>query len=154
MKCKEQRSKFKKISSRGEMSIRSFTLIEVMVVVVILGVLATVVTVSVTDYLVKGKQTAARTEIAQISQALKLHYSETDKYPSTDEGLALLLEPSPAHPNGLMQGDLLDPWGHAYVYVYPGVHGAFDLCSFGANGQEGGTGADTDLCNWDQQGKP
>ena len=132
----------------------AFTLIEVMVVVVILGVLATIVTVSVTDYLVKGKQTAARTEIAQISQALKLFYSESDKYPSTDEGLALLLKPGPAHPNGLLQGDLLDPWGHEYIYVSPGQHNAFDLCSFGANGQEGGLGGDADICNWDQQAKP
>lgn len=125
-----------------------------MVVVVILGVLATIVTVSVTDYLVKGKQTAAKTEIAQIKQALQLFYTEADRYPSTDEGLALLVKPSTAHPNGLLQGDLLDPWGHAYVYVYPGVHGAFDLCSFGANGQEGGLGADEDLCTWDKQSKP
>ncbi len=135
-------------------AIRAFTLIEVMVVVVILGVLATIVTVSVTDYLVKGKQTAAKTEIAQIKQALQLYYTETDRYPSTDEGLALLIKPSTSHPNGLLQGDLLDPWGYAYVYVYPGVHGAFDLCSFGANGQEGGLGADEDLCSWDKQSKP
>ena len=135
-------------------TIQAFTLIEVMVVVVILGVLATIVTVSVTDYLVKGKQTAAKTEIAQIKQALQLYYTETDRYPSTDEGLALLLKPSTSHPNGLLQGDLLDTWGHTYVYVYPGVHGAFDLCSFGANGQEGGLGGDEDLCNWEKQGKP
>lgn len=140
--------------SRSAFRMPAFTLIEVMVVVVILGVLATIVTVSVTDYLVKGKQTAARTEISAIQQALQLYYSETDKYPSTDEGVALLLKPSTSHPNGLLQGDLLDPWGHAYVYVYPGVHGAFDLCSFGANGQEGGLGADVDICTWDKKGKP
>lgn len=144
-------------SSRGlyhsSLAIRAFTLIEVMVVVVILGVLATIVTVSVTDYLAKGKQTAARTEIAAISQALQLHYSETDRYPSTDEGLALLTKASAAHPNGLLQGDLLDPWGNPYVYVYPGLHGAFDLCSLGANNQEGGQAADADLCNWDNQDK-
>lgn len=119
-----------------------------MVVVVIIGVLATVVTVSVTDYLVKGKQNATKAEIAQISNALQLFYTESDRYPDNDEGLVLLTRSSQAHPHGLLQGDLLDPWGHAYVYVYPGVHGAFDLCSFGANGQEGGTGPDTDLCNW------
>jgi len=119
-------------------------------VVVIIGVLATVVTVSVTDYLVKGKQSAARAEIAQISSALQLYFTEHDRYPDTDEGLALLTKPTPSNPHGLLQGDLLDPWGHEYVYVYPGTHGAFDICSYGANGIEGGTGGDSDVCSWEQ----
>ncbi len=119
-----------------------------MVVVVILGILATIVTVSVNDYLIKGKQSAARAEIAQLSNSLQLFYTETDRYPDNDEGLALLTRPSPSHPHGILQGDLLDPWGHAYVYVYPGLHGPFDICSYGANGQEGGMGADTDICSW------
>ena len=122
-----------------------------MVVVVILGVLATVVTVSVTDYLVKGKQNAARTEIAQMSNALQLFYTEVDRYPSTEEGLALLTQPSEGHANGILQGDLMDPWGFTYIYVYPGLHGAFDVCSYGANGQEGGTGGDTDICSWTKE---
>ena len=129
----------------------AFTLVELMVVVVIIGVLATVVTVSVTDYLVKGKQGAAQAEIAQIGNALQLFYLEFDRYPDNDEGLAALKEKSPTHPNGILQGDLLDPWGHQYIYVHPGIHGAFDLCSYGANGQEGGTGADVDLCNWKEE---
>src|SRR5262245_12374514 len=130
---------------------QGFTLVELMVVVVILGVLATVVTVSVTDYLTQGKQSASRAEIAQVTSALNLYYTEHDRYPTSEEGLALLKQSSAAHPNGILQGDLLDPWGHAYVYVHPGVHGAFDVCSFGAGGQPGGTGSETDLCNWDQQ---
>ena len=125
-----------------------------MVVVVIIGLLATVVTVSVTDYLIKGKQSAARAEIAQISNALQLFYTESDRYPDNDEGLELLQKPNSAHPYGILQGDLLDPWGKAYVYVYPGLHGVFDLCSFGANGREGGTGADTDICSWYTTAKP
>ena len=128
---------------------RSFTLVELMVVVVIIGVLATVVTVSVTDYLVKGKQSAARSEIAQISNALQLFYTDKDRYPDNDEGLVLLTKSDESHPHGILQGDLRDPWGNPYVYVCPGLHGAFDLCSYGANGQEGGTGADADICNWD-----
>ena len=119
-----------------------------MVVVVILGILATVVTLSVTDYLVKGKQSAAQAEIAQIGNALTLFYTEFDRYPDNDEGLALLKKTSPTHPHGILQGDLNDPWGRQYIYVYPGLHGAFDLCSYGANGLEGGAGADADLCNW------
>lgn len=127
----------------------AFTLVEVMVVVVIIGVMATVVTVSVTDFLVKGKQSAAKTEISQISGALQLFFTEHDRYPGTDEGLALLTQATPTNPHGVLQGDLQDPWGHDYIYVYPGVHGPFDLCSYGANGIEGGTGGDSDLCSHD-----
>jgi general secretion pathway protein G len=125
-----------------------------MVVVVILGLLATIVTVSVNDYLLKGKQSTARAEIAQISNALQLFYSEFDRYPDNDEGLALLQKPSKSHPHGILQGDVLDPWGKSYVYVHPGLHGPFDICSYGANGREGGTGADSDICSWDSAAKP
>jgi general secretion pathway protein G len=131
----------------------AFTLVELMVVVVILGVLATVVTVSVTDYLTKGKQSAAKTEIAQMRNAVQLFFTEHDRFPTTEEGLTLLKQSSPAHPNGILQGDLLDPWGNEYVYVYPGLHGAFDICSYGANKQEGGTGADADVCSWEEATK-
>ncbi len=129
-----------------------FTLVELMVVVVIIGVMATVVTISVSDYLVTGKQTAARTELAQLSSALELFYTENDRYPSNDEGLAKLKEKTPQHPNGILQGDLQDPWGHEYVYVYPGIHATFDVMSYGADGQEGGTGADLDIVSWDLAG--
>ncbi len=128
----------------------AFTLVELMVVVVILGILATIVTVSVNDYLVKGKQTAAKAEIARISEALNLFYLDHDRYPDNDEGLAALKKTTPQHPQGILQGDLLDPWGRPYVYVYPGVHGVFDLLSLGADGQEGGTGADTDVVSWEE----
>ncbi len=89
-----------------------------------------------------------------LRNALQLFYSEFDRYPDNDEGLALLQKTSASHAHGILQGDLLDPWNHAYVYVYPGLHGAFDLCSYGANGQEGGIGPDADLCNWTQTAKP
>ncbi len=131
---------------------RAFTLVELMVVVVILGIMATVVTISVTDYLITGKQNAARSEIAQFRSALELFYTEFSRYPTNDEGLALLLTATPTHPNGILQGDLLDPWGGAYQYIYPGVHGTFDLVSYGANQVEGGTGADTDIVSWDLAG--
>lgn len=132
---------------------RAFTLVELMVVVVILGLLATIVTVSVSDYLVKGKQTAARAEISQITTALQLYYTEFDRYPDNDEGLQALKRISPQHPQGILQGDLLDPWGRPYVYVYPGLHGVFDVVSFGADGQEGGTGADADIASWELEEK-
>jgi len=128
---------------------RGFTLVELMVVLVILGLLASVVTVSVNDYLVTGKQTTARSEIAQITSALELYFTEHGRYPSNDEGLALLQQRTPQHPQGILQGDLLDPWGHEYVYIYPGLHGTFDLFSQGADGAEGGDGGNADIVSWE-----
>ena len=130
----------------------AFTLVELMVVVVIIGVLATVVTISVTDYLVTGKQTAARNEIAQMGNALELFYMDNDRYPTNDEGLAKLKEKTSQHPNGLLQGDLLDPWNHPYVYIHPGLHGKYDIASHGADGHRGGQGANADILSWNLSG--
>ncbi len=128
----------------------ALTLVELMVVVVILGLLATTVTISVRDYLVTGKQAAAKQEIAQLQAALELFYMENDRYPTNAEGLAVLLQRNDKHPDGLLHGgDLNDPWGHPYQYVYPGVQGTFDLACYGADGREGGTGADSDLNSWE-----
>lgn len=132
----------------------AFTLVEIMVVVVIIGVMATVVTLSVTDYLVSAKQNVARSEIATIKDALSIFYMEHDRYPSNDEGLAVLCKATPQHPNGILTSDLEDPWGNQYIYVYPGVRGAFDLVSYGADRQEGGTGADADIGSWSDGDKP
>lgn len=130
------------------------TLVEVMVVVVILGILATTVTLSVRDYLISGKQNAARQEVAQLVAALDLYYLENNRYPSAQEGLAVLIAKTPAHPDGLLRGgDLKDPWGHPYEYIYPGAHGTFDVLSFGADGTEGGEGAAADIQSW-QLGEP
>lgn len=129
---------------------RAMTLIEIMVVVVILGILATVATVSVRDYLVQGKQSAAKQEIAQISAALELFYMETNRYPTNQEGLAVLIAKTDKHPDGLLRGgDLNDVWGHPYQYVCPGSRGSFDLACYGADGIEGGTGANADIYSWD-----
>ncbi len=131
---------------------KAFTLVEVMVVIVLIGIMATVVTISVSDYLVTGKQTAVRNEIAQISNALELYHTEYGHYPSNEEGLAKLQEKSTEHPQGILQGDLLDPWNHPYAYVYPGIHGRYDIIGYGADGQEGGEGADLDLVSWNLSG--
>jgi len=131
---------------------RAFTLVEIMVVVVIIGVMATVVTLSVTDYLVSAKQNVARSEIATIKDALSIFFMEYDRFPSNDEGLAVLRKASPEHPNGILSNDLKDPWGNEYIYVYPGVRGAFDLVSYGADRQEGGTGGDADITSWSEDG--
>lgn len=124
---------------------RGFTLVELMVVVVIIGVMATVVTLQVSDYLVTAKQNVAKSEIATIKSALELYYMQYDHYPTTDEGLAILSKKTPERPNGIISNDLRDPWGHEYVYVYPGVHGPFEILCLGADGKEGGAGADADI---------
>ena len=132
----------------NRLAVRAFTLVELMVVVVIIGVMATIVTVSVTDYLVTAKQNVARSEIATIKNALSLFFLDNDRYPSADEGLAILRKSTPAHPNGILTNDLNDPWGREYAYIYPGTRGPFDLVSFGADGQEGGIAADIDITSW------
>lgn len=132
---------------------RAFTLIELMVVVVMIGILATAVTLSVTGYLVSAKQNVARSEIATIRNALTLFYLQHDRYPSNEEGLMILTEKSPHHPDGILTHDLRDPWNHDYIYVYPGTHGVFDLVSYGADGAEGGIGADEDIASWSLDSK-
>ncbi len=130
----------------------AFTLVELMVVVVILGILATVATISVRDYLVTGKQSAAKQEMAQIVSALELFYLENDRYPTNQEGLAALTQRSDKHPDGLLRGgDLSDPWGNPYEYVCPGLHGSFDLVCYGTDGAEGGTGGAEDLRSWEMR---
>jgi general secretion pathway protein G len=131
---------------------RALTLVELMVVIVILGILATTVTVTVRDHLVTGKQNAAKQEMSQISTALELFYMENNRYPTNDEGLGVLLEHNERHPDGLLHGgDLDDPWGRPYQYVYPGLHGTFDLVCYGADGAEGGSGADADIQSWNMK---
>jgi general secretion pathway protein G len=129
-----------------------FTLVELMVVIVIIGVMATVVTLSVTDYLVTAKQNVARSEIATIRNAIDLFFMEHDRYPTNDEGLSILKKSTPEHPSGILSNDLKDPWGNAYAYIYPGIHGAYDVLSFGADGQEGGTAANADIVSWELEG--
>ena len=131
----------------------AFTLVELMVVVVIIGVMATVVTISVTDYLVTAKQNVTKSEIATIKSALSLYFMQHDRYPSNDEGLMALKKGTPSHPSGILTNDLKDPWKNAYIYVYPGTHGAYDIVSYGSDGQEGGTGANADITSWNLDGE-
>ncbi len=129
---------------------RGLTLIELMVVVVILGVLATTVTLVVRDHLITGKQNAAKQELALIMSALELFYLENDRYPTSVEGLALLKRPSEKHPDGLLAGgDLNDPWNTPYEYLCPGLKGSYELICFGADRAEGGSGANADIVSWD-----
>jgi general secretion pathway protein G len=127
----------------------AFSLVELMVVIVIIGLLSGVVTVSVRSYLVRGKQTVARMEIAKIAQAIDTFYGEYDRYPTTDEGLAALVQKTDKFPDGLLNKMPLDPWKHSYEYIYPGQNAPYQLICFGADHQEGGVGADADISNTD-----
>ncbi len=134
---------------------RGFTLIEILVVVVILGILATVVVPRFLDKPDEARITRARTDIQALTTALNLYRLDNFNYPSTEQGLqALVAQPSgtPAAPNWRQGGyiDRLpkDPWGGEYRFLSPGQRGDFDLYSLGSDGQPGGQGAAADIGNW------
>jgi general secretion pathway protein G len=131
-----------------------FTLVEVMVVVVILGVLAALIVPRVIGRTDEARATAAKQDIATIQQALKLYRLDNGRYPSNEQGLqALHVKPQsqPVPTNWKPYLDKLpkDPWGNTYLYLNPGVRGEIDVFSFGADGQAGGSGPDADVGSWD-----
>lgn len=128
---------------------RGFSLIELMVVIVIVGLLASVATVAVRSYLLRGKQGVAKVDIAKICQALDAFYTEYDRYPDNDEGIEILAEPSEEFVDGLLAKLPQDPWGNAYEYLNPGRESAYEVVCYGADGREGGEGADRDLSSDD-----
>ncbi len=132
-----------------------FTLIEVMVVVVILGILAALVVPRVMDRLDEARIVKAQQDMRAVESALSLYRLDNFRYPTTDQGLQALvtkpdISPLPAHwKTGGYLGRLpKDPWGQAYQYLQPGVHGEIDISSFGSDGQPGGEGNDQDIGNW------
>jgi len=139
---------------------KGFTLIEVMVVMVILGLLVAIVAPSILGRGDEARVTVTKTQIKEISNALDLYKLDNYNYPSTEQGLqALVTKPSGFpeaknwNPNGYMKRLPEDPWGHKYQYVSPGVNGPFDLYSFGADGKEGGEGKNADIGNWNLKQK-
>ena len=130
-----------------------FTLIEIMVVIVILGVLAALVVPRVLDRPDEARRVAAKADIAAVVGALKLYRLDNQRYPT---GLAALIakpEQPPVPPNwkngGYLEKLPKDPWGRPYVYLNPGVRGEIEVFSFGADGQTGGSGIDADIGSWD-----
>lgn len=132
---------------------RGFTLIEVMVVIVILGVLAALVVPRVMSRPDEARAIAARQDINAIVQALKLYKLDNRRYPSTDQGLQALVSrpviaPLPENWKPYLDKLPLDPWGGAYQYLQPGLQGEVDVMSYGADGQSGGEGFDADIGSW------
>lgn len=143
---------------RKKMNVRGFTLIELMVVLVILGVLATLIIPRIMGRPEEARRIKARVDIQSLETALKLYSLDNGAYPSTEQGLQALVEaPSTGTlPKAWRDGGYLekgkvpkDPWGNEFIYLSPGNHGEFDLVSYGADGAPGGEGKDEDVANWD-----
>jgi general secretion pathway protein G len=120
---------------------QGFTLIEVMVVVVILGILAAIIVPKVMDRPDTARLVKAQSDIRAIESALNLYKLDNFNYPSTDEGLEALV---PKYIDRLAK----DPWGNPYLYLSPGLHGDMDVYTLGADGLQGGTGMNADIGNW------
>lgn len=135
-----------------------FTLIELMVVIVILGILAGLIIPRIMGRPEEARQMKAQVQIESIETALRLYKLDNGSYPTTEQGLQALVEaPTVGElPRAWREGGYLekgkvpnDPWGNEYVYLSPGVHGDYDLSSYGAEGQPGGEGKDKDINSWE-----
>jgi general secretion pathway protein G len=135
---------------------RGFTLLELLVVIVIIGLLAGLVAPRYFDQVGKSNTKVARAQVESLEKSLDQYRLDLGKYPSTEQGL-LALFTKPAANADKWQGPYLkkavpaDPWGNAYQYKSPGEHGEYDLYSLGADNQVGGTGEAADVTSWSQQ---
>jgi general secretion pathway protein G len=134
---------------------RGFTLIEIMVVVIIIGLLAAVIVPTVMHRVDDARVAKAKQDIQSLETALTMFRLDNSKYPTSEQGLQALVaqptDPSIRHwkPGGYLERISKDPWGNDYQYVYPGTHGKeYDLFSMGADGAPGGEGLDADIGNW------
>jgi general secretion pathway protein G len=135
-----------------------FTLVEIMVVVVIIGILGALVVPKLLGRTGESRVAAARVDIATLMSALKLYKLDNQRYPTTEQGLQALVQKPTSGPaaNGWKEGGYIDklpkdPWGTPYQYLSPGLHGEVDIFSLGADGQPGGTGEDADVGSWDNK---
>lgn len=133
-----------------------FTLIEIMVVVVILGILGALIVPNIMGRTGEARVTAAKSDLRAIGNALNLYRLDNFNYPSTDQGLEALAdkpggfpEAKNWNPEGYLPKLPTDPWGNNYLYISPGTHGPYDLYSQGADGKEGGEGPGSDILSWE-----
>jgi general secretion pathway protein G len=129
---------------------RGFSLVELMVVLAIIGILAGLVTINARSYLQRGYERTAKAEVATIASAVEAFFAETGQFPSEQDGLGVLTRPTPNSPEPLLRGDLLDPWGRAYVYRSASDGSSpFEVVCLGADGKAGGVGINADISSAD-----
>ncbi|MDA8405141.1 MAG: type II secretion system major pseudopilin GspG [Desulfobacteraceae bacterium] len=148
----------KRINKRTSYNSQGFTLIELMVVIVILSVLAVWVAPKIMGRPEQAKQVKAKVDIQSFETALKLYRLDNGAYPTTEQGLeALVVKPDAGNipknwrAGGYLEKDKIakDPWGNEFVYLCPGVHGDFDIISYGADGEPGGEDYNQDINSWE-----
>lgn len=132
---------------------RGFSLIEIMVVVVILGILAALVVPKIISRPDEARVVKAKQDVLSIQNALDLFKLDNGFYPTTDQGLMALVEkpttsPTPQDWKTYLKSVPKDPWGRDYLYLNPGQHGDIDVFTYGADGQPGGTGVNAEIGNW------
>jgi general secretion pathway protein G len=138
---------------------KGFTLIELMVVIVILGILAGMIVPKIMDRPEEARRTKAGIDIGALTQALKMYHLDNGRYPTTDQGLQALIEPPSSgqlakkwREGGYLDKSAVpkDPWENDYIYISPGLHSsAFDIMSYGPDGEPGGEGMDADINSWE-----
>ena len=146
----------RRCSARGIFNRSGFTLIEIMVVIIILGILVGLIVPRLMEKPEKARMVKAQMQIESISAALKEYKLDNGDYPTTEQGLESLVEkpsigkiPKKYPDKGYLPKIPKDPWGNDYVYISPGEHGDFDLISYGADGEQGGEGKNADVQSWE-----